>query len=161
MDKDVVTLKRLRYKFNKLLDPLPITDEKTYNILKIPPVRKPKPKKMKIEEVTHDRDTALSRHTEFQREEAYKLKKQEEDLQAQERERVMVSQLEAELPTVLNSVSLEVFIVRSFAEGDSLGRDDYIFLDRKSLSRLKDREKEVNDLIMIAGMMYIFFIYLS
>ena len=65
MDKDVVTLRRLRYRFNKLLDPLPIRDAKTYNILNIPPVRKPKLEKMKIEEVTHDRDTRLSRHVEI------------------------------------------------------------------------------------------------
>ena len=56
MDKDIVTLRRLKYRFNKLLNPLPIRDEKTYNILNIPPVRKPKPKKMKVEEVTNDRD---------------------------------------------------------------------------------------------------------
>ena len=65
MDKDIATiLRKFRYTFNKLLDPLPISDEKTYNILNIPPVRKPKREKMKVEEVTHDRDTRLSRHAE-------------------------------------------------------------------------------------------------
>ena len=61
MDKAIITLRRLRYKFSKLLDPLPIRDEKTYNILNIPPNRKAKLEKMKMEEATHHRDTRLSK----------------------------------------------------------------------------------------------------
>ena len=53
MDKDFVVLRRLRFRYSKLFDPLPIRDEKTYNILNIPPYRKPKPsEEVKIEDVT-------------------------------------------------------------------------------------------------------------
>ena len=67
MDKDFVTLRRLRYRFRNLLEPLPIRDEKTWNILNIPPYRKPKPDEgeIKIEDVTHERDTREARHAEL------------------------------------------------------------------------------------------------
>ena len=62
MSKYFVTLSRLRHRFNKLLYPLSIKYEKTYNILNAPPYRKPKPSgKTKIEIVTHERENKLSR----------------------------------------------------------------------------------------------------
>ena len=65
MDKDFVTLRRPRYKiFTKLLHPLPIT-KKSFDILNMPLYKKPKPvepEPVKIEEVTHDKDTRKARY---------------------------------------------------------------------------------------------------
>ena len=79
MEKDFITLRRLRYRFSNLLEPLPITDEKTFNILNIPPYRKPKPEEgIKIVEVTHERDTRKARHAEALKEEALSAKRKED-----------------------------------------------------------------------------------
>ena len=63
-----------------------------------------------------------------------------------------MNQLEAKIPALLDSISLGGFIVRAFAQEDSLGRDDYISLDRDSLKWLREKKLEINDLIMLARM---------
>lgn len=71
MEKDFVTLRRLQYRFSKLVYPLPISDKKTFDILNIPPYRKPNlgENNVVIEDVTHERDTRMKRHAISQREE--------------------------------------------------------------------------------------------
>lgn len=154
MDKDFVTLRRLRYRFSKLLEPLPIKDEKTFNILNIPPYRKPKPgdEKIKIEEVTHERDTRLARQAEMQKQEASQAQRKEKQLAVQQKEKDMRILLEDELPSILESVSPDGFLVRAFAENDLLGRDDYITLDKESVTRLKIKSRELSDSCVLATM---------
>ena len=162
MDKDFVTLRRLRYRFSKLLEPLPIRDEKTFNILNIPPYRKPKPgeSELKIEEVTHERDTRSARQAGVQREEASQALRKEEELLNQLRDKEMRIVLEDELPSILNSLSPEQFVVRVFSPYDQLGRDDYITLDKDSLIRMKDKSRELNDIVVLATMRYFLLFFL-
>lgn len=156
MDKDFVTLRRLRYRFSKLLEPLPIRDEKTFNILNIPPYRKPKPgeSEIKIEEVTHDRDTRSQRQAGVQREEVSQALRKEEELLNQQRDKDMRIVLEDELPSILKSLDPEQFVVRAFLPDDQLRRDDYITLDEDSLTRVKDKSRELNDVVVLASMRY-------
>lgn len=161
MDKDFVTLRRLRYRFSKLLEPLPFTDEKTFNILNVPPYRKPKPGDVgiKIEEVTHERDTRKARQAELQKEEHSKALRREEEFQTQQREKDLRIVLEDELPPLLSAVNPDGFIVRAFSADDPLERDDYITLDKDSVTRLKTKSRELNDTIVLATLRYYFSIF--
>ena len=48
MDKDSIILRRIRYRFSKILEPVPPKDMKTFKILSIPPARKNKQDKQKL-----------------------------------------------------------------------------------------------------------------
>lgn len=50
MDKDMATLRRIKYRFSKFLGLIPLIDMKPFNFLKIPPLRK-KEDKVKLEEI--------------------------------------------------------------------------------------------------------------
>ena len=58
MVKDSNTLKRLRWRYDKLLHPSDFVDNKMRDILMIPPARKPK-EDLKIREVLHNVNTRL------------------------------------------------------------------------------------------------------
>lgn len=157
-DKDFVTLRRLRYRFSKLLEPLPIRDEKTFNILNIPPYRKPKPEDatIKIEEVTHERDTRAARQAEIQKEEATKALRKEQQIEIEQKERDLRLEIEDELPMLLGSINPEGFVVRVFAEKDLLGRDDYLTLDKDSLIRMGNKSRELNDTVVLIALRYFY-----
>jgi len=151
MEKDFIVLRRLRFRYSKLLDPLPIRDEKTYNILNIPPYRKPKPsEEVKIEEVTHERDTRQARKAGLQKEEHNDVVRTEENARTQIEEKNRLVEIEAELPSLLNSLNPLGFIVRAFLERDLGNREDYISLDKECMIILKDKGKELNDTLVLA-----------
>ena len=116
MDKDFVTLRMLRYKFNNMLEPLPIKEQKTFDILNIPPYRKPKPSKdiVKIEEVTHGRDTKQAMHARHVVEEAKSVARIKEEVRNKLKNREKRILMEEKLPSLLGSLNPESFIVRSF-----------------------------------------------
>ena len=156
MEKDFITLRRLRYRFSKLLEPLPITDEKTYNILNIPPYRKPKPEEatIKIEEVTHERDTKKARHAESMKEEALLAKRKEEFETDQQEERDKRILYESQLPDMLDSLNPEGFVVRAYSKRDLAKREDYTVLDRECMVILKNKQRELNDTLVLATLRY-------
>ncbi|MCO5603968.1 hypothetical protein L7F22_058125 [Adiantum nelumboides] len=61
MDKDMITLRRLRYRFSNMLEPLPMHDLKAYNILNIPPWRTPKEPKLGVVDVTEEEERKARR----------------------------------------------------------------------------------------------------
>ena len=152
MDKDFITLRRLRYRFSSLLEPVPIQDEKTFNILNIPPYKKPKPEEegIKIEDVTHERDTRKARQAEVQREQLNALTELEKKEVKEHKTKEKLLAVEAELPSMLKSLNPEGFIVCAFSQKDLFGREDYISLDGECMKIIKDRSRELNDTIVLA-----------
>lgn len=61
MNKDMETLKRVRWRYDKLLHPTDWVDIKMRDILLVPPTRKAAQASIKIQEVTHERDTRAKR----------------------------------------------------------------------------------------------------
>ena len=57
MAKDLNTLARVRYRYDKLLHPVEWQDFRMRDILLIPPARKPKIDEIKVVEVFHGKDT--------------------------------------------------------------------------------------------------------
>ena len=78
--------------------------------------------------------------------------RREEQHELQQKEKLMRIQLEDELPSLLDSLNLDGFLVRAFLKDDLLERDDYITLDKECMSRLKDKTREINDTIVLAAM---------
>ena len=59
MDKDVVVVSRVRYRFDKIVQPLHMTNKKAYDLLRVPPVlRKKKDNVVKIEEIVEEKPLA-------------------------------------------------------------------------------------------------------
>ena len=152
MDKDFIVLRRLRYRFSKLLEPIPYSDMKTFNILNIPPARRPKKEdEIKIEDVTHERDTRTHEKAEKQSEVHAERERELDQRTKEEEERMELQGLEAELPHLLSTINPEGFLVSLFLSEDIGKREDYVTLDRESLCILKDKVKEVNDTILLAA----------
>ena len=151
MDKDFVTLRRLRYRLSSLLEPVLIQDEKTFNILNIPPYRKPKPEEegIKIEDVTHERDTRKARQAEMQKEQVNAVVELEKKEMKEQKTMEKLLALEAELPSMLKSLNPKGFIVHPFSTKDLFGREDYISLDVECMKIIKDRLRELNDTIVL------------
>ena len=62
----------------------------------------------------------------------------------------MLIEIEAELPSLLNTLNPLGFIVSAFIEGDLGNREDYISLDEECMSILNYKRKELNDTIVLA-----------
>lgn len=133
MDKDIIILRRIRYRFSKILEPVPLKDMKTFKILSIPPVRKDRKEKIKIEEVT---------------EEAQENIMMEEKLVSLEDE-------EEKLKIDLFQINQKGFTVRLFSETDLLSREDYNDIDEASLKILQKKDEEINDAIIMISLRYV------
>ena len=137
MDKDMIVLRRLRYRFSKVLEPVPFRDEKTFNILNIPPARKPKEDDIVIEEV-------LSEEEKVEGEMSPNLTGKD----------YMMAELllwEEGIPTLLKDFP-KGFLVSAFLPDDIGEREDYIQLDGESLDIIGDKKALVNDPVLLASM---------
>ena len=143
MDKDLITLRRVRYRFSKLLEPLPFNDIKQYNILNIPPWRKPKEQADK-EELKDRKGKVPVKHTRTTEEEAEReeLKNLATDLHDKE---VLATQ-------GILGASSNGFHVRTFQKDDIRGRDEYITMDSTCISILRVKIREINDTILYVGL---------
>ena len=102
MVKDFVIVSRLRYKFDKALQPIPCTDHKVFQILNIPPARAPKKSSVVIEDISHQYPTRFATDLE-------EGKKQSKELELEE-ERFSEEQILLERIEVLkqeNSIALQ------------------------------------------------------
>ena len=124
--------------------------------MNVPPYRKPKAEDVgiKIEDVTHQRDTRRARQAETNREEADTARRKEQQVMNEKKDRDNRLCLELELPSLLNSLNPEGFVVRAFREDDLGKRDDYITLDRDCMVILKNKQKELNDTLVLATVSY-------
>lgn len=96
MDKDLITLRRLRYRLSMMLEPVPMHDIKAYNILNIPPWRKPKKPDVGIVDVTEEEKKKTNR-----------MKKEEIDIS----EREELNSLEFQLVSLLRSMNPIGFLI--------------------------------------------------
>lgn len=111
MDKDLIVLRRLRYRFSKILEPVPYSDMKTFNILNIPPYRKPKKEdEVKIEDVTHERDTRTHEKAERQAEINEEREREQEQKAKEEEDHIYLEELESELPGLLSKINPKGFL---------------------------------------------------
>ena len=135
MDKDIIILRRIRYRFSKILEPVPLKDMKTFKILSIPPARKNKQDKIKIEEVT-------------------------ENVVIEEK-LVSLEDEEASLSRDLQNINNNGFTLCLFSENDLLSREDYIDIEPESLAILRQKDRELNDPVLLGALRYILYAFLK
>ena len=124
--------------------------------MNIPSYRKSKPVKparVKIEEVTHDRDTKKAREAKEFREEKSALRK-EEEVKSQEMEKYKIIMIENELPSLLKSLKPNGFIVRANPLEDITKREDYITLDGECMKILNNKPRKLNYTLVLATLRY-------
>ena len=96
MSKDFVLVSRLRYTFDKLLKPIPSRDMKAFQILNVPPARKPKDKSsVVIEDITHMYGTRTKVEAQEEKERQKEMEVKEERLSEEKALNQMIVSLKA------------------------------------------------------------------
>ena len=74
MDKDMVVVSRVRYRFDSILKPLPMIDMKALKILNVPPaVKRKRSSEVKVEDISEN-VPGTSKYTRLQTEREWKEK---------------------------------------------------------------------------------------
>ena len=150
MVQDVGTLKRVRWRYDKLLHPSEIMDEKMKDILMVPPSRAPKDT-IKIVEVTHDVNTRAKaqteeRHKEMEKQRKTKEKRNRDSKDALQRYIDETKMINLENNTVLQKIMRGLYVFIDFASGQR-----QLELEMQDVRLLLDEQSLISDSIMYVG----------
>ena len=150
MVQDVGTLKRVRWRYDKLLHPSEIMDEKMKDILMVPPTRAPKDT-IKIVEVTHDVNTRAKaqteeRHKEMEEQRKTKEKRNRDSKDALQRYIDETKMINLENNTVLQKIMRGLYVFIDFASGQR-----QLELEMQDVRLLLDEQSLISDSIMYVG----------
>ena len=147
MSRDFVLVSRLRYRFDKFLEPIPLADRKAFDILNIPAAFKPK-QNVKIEDVTHLYKTRKADEMQQEIEREHEQEQVTEDhMLTREVERLSVMNL-AKLAVVTGQIIVNVSPIE--------GEDYFLQISPDDKSMLEDRNLELSDSVVYIGIRYVF-----
>ena len=144
MDKDSCTVKRMRWRYDKLLEPTAFIDKKMKDLLVIPPVRRGKDK-VKIEDVTHNVNTRAKAR--FEEGEKLKQEAQRRDEVVEEDRDYLQCTLQLSIQNMadLRRFRTGCYVCLPFYTGERS-----LSLDRGDIDILKTPGTELNDTIVYA-----------
>lgn len=149
MNKDFSVVSRLRYRFDKFLQPIPMTDKKAFDILNIPPAR-PVKQKVPVEDVTH----------------LYKTRKITEKVheQLKEQERLHFSEdqiLKEEVLRLgaLNSNAMANVPGQMVVNVSATQNEDYLTITPEDKEMLEKKNVEISDSVLFCSLRLVFFAY--
>ena len=147
MVHDMNTLKRVRWRYDKLLHPSEIMDQKMREILLIPPAREPKDT-IKIEEITHEVNTRARSQAEERRkaeddQRKERQRREEEKTNSTQRYIEETEELEQINDAELQKVTRGLYIFIEFESGQR-----QLELEMTDVKALLDKKSLISDTIM-------------
>lgn len=159
MDKDSNTLKRLRWRYDKLLHPTDILDTKMREILMIPSYQKSNDA-VKVVDVTHDVNTRLRAENEARmqaEQEATKMEDSQRLTKQQHKKSYIEESAEIDNQNIeyLRSLQSVLSVVIPLEDGER-----QLTLDKSDIATLMDREAHISDSIIYVALKYVLLIKL-
>lgn len=146
MSKDFVLVSRLRYKFDKALEPIPSQDMRAFEILNIPPARQPK-QSVVIEDISHPYDTRKAQDI------------KEEVEKEREQEKISEDALLSQQAEILHSSNSELYknVTGQMIVDVSMPGEDEVYCDiaPEDTSMLVNPNIEISDTIVLICLRFV------